>query len=140
MEINEKLSGKKRKASDRDNYEENELGEVTFKKFDDEGDRERSRVKQKEIAMEKKYEHDKKSEMLKKFAHSSFLTPESAAYLNEVMKKQMSSVDQEMVYTGQHDLGKSKIKFKRQKKNPMRHKNRIKGSAKKRGRTSKSKR
>ena len=87
MEINEKLAGKKRKASERDGVEENELGEVTFKKYDDEGDRERSRVKQKEQAMEKKYEHDKKSEMLKKFAHSSFLTPESAAYLNEIMKK-----------------------------------------------------
>eukprot|EP00351_Strombidinopsis_sp_SopsisLIS2011_P001245 CAMPEP_0116876300 /NCGR_PEP_ID=MMETSP0463-20121206/8272_1 /TAXON_ID=181622 /ORGANISM="Strombidinopsis sp, Strain SopsisLIS2011" /LENGTH=88 /DNA_ID=CAMNT_0004522827 /DNA_START=1908 /DNA_END=2174 /DNA_ORIENTATION=- len=88
MEINQKLSGTKRKANSReDDVKEDEFGEVTFKKYDDEGDRERSRVKQKEQAMNKKYEHDKKSEMLKKFAHSSFLTPESAAYLNEVMKK-----------------------------------------------------
>ena len=54
--------------------------------------------------------------MLKKYAKSSFLTPEAAMYLNEAIKQKKSKVDQEIVYAGLHDEKLGKMKFKRKNK------------------------
>lgn len=41
--------------------------------------------------------------MLKKYGNSSFLTPESAAYLNESIRaNKTSKLDDEIVYAGLH--------------------------------------
>ena len=50
---------------------------------------------------------------LKKFAKTSFLTPEAAAYLNEAIKNKESKVDDEVIYAGLHKEKMSKMKFKR---------------------------
>jgi len=54
---------------------------------------------------------------LKKYAKSSFLTPEAAMYLNEAIKSKQSKVDQEVIYAGLHNEKLSKMKFKRANKN-----------------------
>ena len=56
--------------------------------------------------------------MLKKYGNSSFLTPESATYLNEAIKLNKSAkLDDEIVYAGLHQEKLGKIKFKRNEKN-----------------------
>ena len=69
--------------------------------------------------------------MLKKYANSSFLTPEAAMYLNEAIKSKQSKVDTEIIYAGLHTEKLSKIKFKRANKNQQRFKGRAKRSQKK---------
>lgn len=74
--------------------------------------------------MKKRYEDLKKQESLKKISNSSFLTPEAASYLNEMMKKGQRDVDKEIVYAGMHsDLEKAK-NFKRKEKFTSRYKKR----------------
>jgi len=61
--------------------------EKLFKKFhDDTPQRKRdNKAKQKENALKTKYDAEIESQRLKKFSNSSYLTPEAAVYLNEVM-------------------------------------------------------
>lgn len=44
-----------------------------------------NKAKQKEKALKGKYDAEIESQKLKKFSNSSYLTPEAAVYLNEVM-------------------------------------------------------
>lgn len=77
--------------------------------------------------MKAKYDQLKKEEKFKKVSNSSFLTPEAASYLNELIKKeQTSTVDQEIVYAGQHSDFEPKKNFKRKEKFTSRYKNRTK--------------
>jgi hypothetical protein len=50
------------------------------------GAKHRGKEASKIMQMKNKYETLKKQEQFKKFSNSSFLTPEAAQYLNEVMK------------------------------------------------------
>lgn len=52
--------------------------------------------------LKQKYDDLKKNENYKKFSNSSFLTPEAASYLNELVKANQSRADMEIVYAGQH--------------------------------------
>jgi hypothetical protein len=71
--------------------------------------------------------------MQRRFKGSSYLTPESVAYLNEAIKKQEThKLDQELIYAGLHDEKAGQMKFKRTEKNKQRFKGRRKGSQKKR--------
>ena len=54
------------------------------------------------------------------------MTPEAASYLNEVMKKQQTDVDKEIVYAGLHSEFAKVPKFKRKEKYTARYKNRTK--------------
>ncbi len=74
--------------------------------------------------------------MLQKFSKSSFLTPEAAMYLNEAIKANRNTVDEEVVYAGLHNEKLGKMKFKRTNKNQQRFKNRTKRSQKKTNRAS----
>ena len=69
--------------------------------------------------------------MVKKYAKSSFLTPEAAVYLNEAIKSNQTRVDDEIVYAGLHDSKMDKKNFKRKNKNQQRFKGRTKRSQKK---------
>ena len=72
---------------------------------------------------------DKKRQSLKRFSGSSFLTPESALYLNQAIKQQKpDKLDDEMVYAGLHNDRAEKMKFKRTEKNKQRYKGRQKRS------------
>ena len=76
--------------------------------------------------MKQRYQNLKSQEMSKKVSGSSYLTPESASYLNSLIKNNESQADPELVYAGLHeDLDLNK-KFKRKEKNKQRFKNRTK--------------
>jgi hypothetical protein len=72
----------------------------------------------------KRYEELKTAEPYKKFSNSSFLTPEAAGYLNELIKQKTSRADLEIVYAGQHSENIPKPKFKRKEKFTSRYKKR----------------
>ena len=88
-----------------------------FKIYDDQKAKERDRGMQRAQALKQSYEKNRESVMLKKYANSSFLTPEAAMYLNEAIKSKKSKVDQEIVYAGLHTEKLGKMKFKRANKN-----------------------
>ena len=69
--------------------------------------------------------------MTRRFANSSYLTPESITYLNDLIKKKATSVDQELVYAGLHSEKGPVTKFKRTENKKQRYKNRQKRSKKK---------
>ena len=116
----------KRNARERDDlmFEEEKRrgdGEIEKKK--------RDKAEQRAHALKLQYENDKKKEMTRKFANSSYLTPESIGYLNEVVKKTTSGrVDQEMVYAGLHSDNVAARKFKRTENKKQRYKGRVKRS------------
>lgn len=60
---------------------------MLFKNPDGDKIKERNREKQRQDALKKTYEQDKANMMQKRFKASSFLTPESVAYLNEAIRK-----------------------------------------------------
>jgi len=60
---------------------------MLFKNPDGDKIKERNREKQRQDALKKTYEQDKANMMQKRFKGSSFLTPESVAYLNEAIRK-----------------------------------------------------
>ena len=133
-EVQEKLAGTKRTRrqagnmhSGEDGFDEN-TDKPIFKVHDEEKFKERNRAEQRNKALKASYEKDHKAVMLKKYAKSSFLTPEAAMYLNEAMKKNQSKVDQEIVYAGLHNAKLEQKKFKRANKNQQRFKNRTKRS------------
>jgi len=70
-------------------------------------------VKQKENALKSKYDAEIESQKYKKFSNSSYLTPEAAVYLNEVMQSGSTQADEEVIYAGLHQQTKNKMKFKR---------------------------
>ena len=131
-EVQGKLSGSKRlhKSKEGEDPDEN-IEKPLFKTFDDVKIRERNRAKQREIGLKSSYDKERSSMMLKKFGKSSFLTPEAAMYLNDVVKNNQTKVDDEVVYAGLHNEKLNKMKFKRQNKNQQRFKNRTKRSQKK---------
>ena len=88
-----------------------------FKTHDDAKQKERNRGAQRAQALKQGYDKDRDNMMLKRFANSSFLTPEAAMYLNQAIKAKQTKVDDEIVYAGLHAEKASKMKFKRQNKN-----------------------
>ena len=83
--------------------------------------------------MKKTYAQDKQNQSMKRFKGSSFLTPESVAYLNEAIAKSTSQkLDEELIYAGLHNEKVGGPKFKRNEKNKQRYKGRRKNSQKKR--------
>lgn len=87
-----------------------------------------ARHKQKELSkvqqLKKKYEELKSNENYKRFSNSSYLTPEAASYLNEMMKAGQQKADMEIVYAGQHSENVPQPKFKRTEKYASRYKKR----------------
>ena len=75
--------------------------------------RRESKAHQKEAALKQKYDREIENQKFKKFANSSYLTPEAAIYLNEVMESTGGKVDEEVVYAGLHQPSKGKMKFTR---------------------------
>ncbi len=80
--------------------------------------------------MKRVYEKEKEKELTRRFANSSYLTPESITYLNQIIKSKQSNVDQELVYAGLHSENVAEKKFKRTEKNKQRYKGRQKASKK----------
>lgn len=74
--------------------------------------------------LKRKYDDLKKNENFKRFSNSSFLTPEAASYLNELVKAGQQKADLEIVYAGQHSENVAPIKFKRKERFTSRYKNR----------------
>lgn len=88
LEINNKLSGKKRLAVER--------GDLEFDEMITKGEKaplHRNKEEQRKKALKLQYKAEKEKELTRKFANSSYLTPESITYLNEVIKKSETSVD-----------------------------------------------
>lgn len=75
-----------------------------------------SKQQQKDVALKAKYNTEIQSQKVKRFANSSFLTPEAAMYLNEAIKANSKRVDDEIVYAGLHGERVDKMKFKRKEK------------------------
>lgn len=93
-------------------YDEN-VDKPLFEHHDDAKVKERNRGMQRANALKQTYKKDHESMMLKKYAKSSFLTPEAAMYLNEAIKSKQTKVDSEIIYAGLHNEKLSKVKFKR---------------------------
>ena len=91
---------------------------------DDSGARHKGKEHSKVQQLKRKYEELKQSENFKKFSNSSYLTPEAASYLNELIKAGQSRADMEIVYAGQHSENAEVPKFKRKEKFTSRYKNR----------------
>jgi len=70
----------------------------------------------KDRSLKQRYDAEIESQKFKKFSNSSYLTPEAALYLNEVMAADEAKVDDEVVYAGLHDPSKKKKDFKRNEK------------------------
>ena len=68
------------------------------------------------MALKEKYQREISSQKVKRFANSSFLTPEAAMYLNEAIGSNQTRVDDEIVYAGLHGERVDKMKFKRKEK------------------------
>jgi hypothetical protein len=75
--------------------------------------KERNKAEQRKRALKASYEAEKARELTRKFANSSYLTPESVTYLNQAIKQQQKQVDQELVYAGLHSEYAPQKKFKR---------------------------
>ena len=85
FEVNKKL-GKKRLASER--------GDPDFDEFKGEKtQRERNKEEQRKRELKRTYEKEKEKELTRRFANSSYLTPESITYLNQIIKSKQSNVD-----------------------------------------------
>jgi len=130
MEISQKLSGKKRSYLEK--IEQDAGGDLDFNMFGSlKGERaakERNKAVQRAAALKQQYEMEKKRELTRKFANSSYLTPESISYLNNAIKSQSSKVDEELVYAGLHSENVAVKKFKRTEKKKQRYKGRQKRS------------
>jgi hypothetical protein len=57
----------------------------------------------KEAALKKKYDSEIEAQKMKRFSNSSYLTPEAASYLNDVMRVGGKRADEEVIYAGLHD-------------------------------------
>jgi len=130
MEISQKLSGKKRSYLEK--IEQDAGGDLDLNMFGSlKGERaakERNKAVQRAGALKQQYEMEKKRELTRKFANSSYLTPESISYLNNAIKSQSSKVDEELVYAGLHSENVAVKKFKRTEKKKQRYKGRQKRS------------
>eukprot|EP00347_Sterkiella_histriomuscorum_P007788 403347561 len=100
--------------------------------LDDTGARHKTKAVSKVQQMKERYDDLKKQENFKKVSNSSFLTPEAASYLNEIIKKGQSQVDNEIVYAGMHSDKSTPLKFKRKEKFTSRYKKRTKSRGKNR--------
>lgn len=88
LEVNQKLSGKKRMAVER--------GDLDFDEAIKKGEKaplNRNKEEQRKRALKLEYKAEKEREITRKFANSTYLTPESITYLNSVIKKSETSVD-----------------------------------------------
>lgn len=73
-----------------------ERGDLDFDEFIKKGEKApltRNKEEQRKRALKVQYKKDKDNEIARKFANSSYLTPESITYLNSVIKKSETSVD-----------------------------------------------
>lgn len=92
--------------------------------MENEGARHKTKELSKVQQYKKRYEELKSGEQYKKFSNSSFLTPEAAGYLNELIKQKTNRADLEIVYAGQHSENVPKQVFKRKEKFTSRYKKR----------------
>jgi len=74
--------------------------------------------------LKSRYAAEKEKEMTRRFANSSYLTPESISYLNDLIKKKATSVDQELVDAGLHSEKGLVTKCKWTENKKQRYKNR----------------
>ena len=73
-----------------------ERGDLNFDEFIQKGEagvKERNKEIQRSKALKLRYAQEKEKEMTRRFANSSYLTPESISYLNDLIKKKATSVD-----------------------------------------------
>jgi hypothetical protein len=107
-EVVKKLSGVKRTNSQRENEGESEAwlrGDMKSENVR----KARDKAEQRAEALKRQYEAEKKREITRKFANSSYLTPESISYLNDAVKRGgVKNVDQELVYAGLHSTNAPK--------------------------------
>ena len=139
-ELGDTLSKKRMKMEEDAEKQDDVYAEQKFKEYNDDGsNKRRVKEKQKEQALKEKYEKEKQREAAKRFSNSSFLTPESARYLNELMQEAKKNpkkdvrVDKEMVYAGLQNEVRSTYKPERNEKNKQRYKGRKARSKTKRG-------
>ena len=92
----EKLTGKRKR------HQKDEDDVIAPVDFLDESDHSRRKLKEisKVQQLKMKYDDLKKKENFKRFSNSSFLTPEAASYLNELVKAGQQKADLEIVYAG----------------------------------------
>lgn len=118
--------GKKKRRAD--STEESSGNVAPIDVFDDDdfgGARRKEKGLSKVQQLRNKYETLKQKEHFsKKFSNSSFITPEAASYLNELIKTKQSKADLEIVYAGQHSENVPTPKFKRKEKYTSRYKKR----------------
>lgn len=87
--MQQKLAGKKRRYGEREETEADlaaAMEKKMFPTFDDNVDKTKTKEDQRNSALKRKYQLDIKKQANKKFSGSSFLTPESVAYLNSALK------------------------------------------------------
>ena len=104
-----------------------ERGDLDYDEFlqkGEAGEKKRNKEVQRQSALKQRYVKEKEKEMTRRFANSSYLTPESITYLNDLIKKKATSVDQELVYAGLHSEKGPVTKFKRTENKKQRYKNR----------------
>ena len=71
---------------------------------------------------------------MRRISNSSFLTPEAARYLNEVVREKRTKVDDEILFAGLHDSKLSKMNFKRNEKFSSKYTKRRQSKRRKKGR------
>jgi len=74
------------------------------------------------MALKERYNIEINSQKVKKYANSSFLTPEAAMYLNQAIRENSSKVDEEIIFAGLHGEKVDKTKFKRKEKYSTKYK------------------
>ena len=67
----------------------------------------------KEQALKQKYDKEIQAQKMKKFSNSSYLTPEAASYINDIMRSGGTKADEEIIFAGLHDHKKKELKFKK---------------------------
>jgi hypothetical protein len=86
------------------------------------------------MAMKANYNKEVEAQKMKKFSNSSFLTPEAAMYLADVVKANQSKVDDEVIYAGLHEAKLNKKKFDKNEKFSTKYTKRRTNKRKKKGR------
>lgn len=85
-------------------------------------------------ALKVKYDREIQAQKLKRFSNSSYMTPDSFAYLNEIVQNNQSKVDEEIVYAGLQNHTKGKMTFKNNEKFASKYKKERQNKRKRKGR------
>ena len=97
------------------------IGETLAKSEEEPIRKRENKIKQKEQSLKQKYEREMRLQRLKKVSNSSFLTPEAAMYLNDIIRENQSKVDEEVVYAGLQETRVDKKNFQRKEKYTSRY-------------------